>query len=60
MIHGEFGILEPLLGALRLGIAKRYSDRAGKEDLAIVEGDRRPQRAADRFRKRGDAREVAL
>ena len=60
VIHGEFGVLEPLLGALRLGVAERHADRAGEEDLAIVEGDRRAQRAADGFGKRGDARGVAL
>ncbi len=40
VIHGELGVLQSFLGALRLGIAECQSDRAGQKDLAIVEGDR--------------------
>ena len=60
VIHRELGVLQPFLGVLRLAVAERQADRAGEEDFAVVEGDRRAQRAADGFGERGDARGVAL
>ena len=53
VIHRELGVLEHLFAALRLAVAERHADRAGQENLAVVERDRRAQRAADGF---GDAR----
>jgi len=41
VIHRELGVLEHLLGAERLVLGQRQSDRGGEEDFAVVEGDRR-------------------
>ena len=41
VIHRELGVLEDLLGAVRLAVGEREADRGGQEDLAVVEGDRR-------------------
>ena len=43
VIHREFGVLEHLLGAVRLAFGERQADRGGEEDFAVVEGDRRAQ-----------------
>jgi hypothetical protein len=40
---------------VRLAVAERDPHRGGEEDLAIVEGDRRPQRAPQRFGECHDA-----
>ena len=59
MIHRKLGVFEQLFGALRLvGFAEHQADRTGQENLAVAEGDRRPQGAADRFGKCGDAGEI--
>ena len=55
VIHRELGVLEHLLGAVRLAVAEREPDRGGEEDLAVVEGDRRAQRAADGLGEGDDA-----
>ena len=41
VIHRQLGILEHLLGAVRLAVAERKPDRGGQENLAVVERDRR-------------------
>ena len=51
VIHGELGVLEHFLAALRLAVAERQSDRGGEENFAVVEGDRRAQRARGWFRQ---------
>ena len=45
VIHRELGVLEHLLGAVRLAVGEREPDRGGEEDFAVVEGDRRAQRS---------------
>ena len=52
VIHRELGVLEHLLGAVRLAVAERQADRGGQEDLAVVEGDRRAQRLGAASRRR--------
>ena len=52
VIHRELGVLEHLLGAVRLAVAEREADRGGQEDLAVVEGDRRAQRLCAASRRR--------
>ncbi len=49
VIHREFGVLEHFLAALRLAVTEFQSDRAGQDNLAVVEGDRRAQRLAQGF-----------
>ena len=53
MIHRKLGVLDDLVGQLRLRIGQREPDRGGQEDLAVVEGDRRADGLADGF---GEAR----
>ena len=60
VIHRELGVLEHLLGAVRLAVAERKPDRGGEEDLAVVEGDRRAQRAADGLGEGDQPGRVAL
>ena len=58
MIHRQLGVLDDLVGQLRLRIAEREADRGGEENLAVVEGDRRADGLADGFGEGGDARRV--
>ena len=60
VIHRELGVLEHLLGAVRLAVGKRDADRGGEEDLAVVERDRRAQRAAQRLGEGDDALRLPL
>ena len=52
VIHRQLGVLEHLLGAVRLAFGEREADRGGEEDFAVVEGDRRAQRPAHASRRR--------
>jgi hypothetical protein len=60
VIHRQLGILEHLLGAVRLAVAERKPDRGGQENLAVVERDRRAERAADGLREGDEPGRVAL
>ena len=60
MIHRKLGVLDDLVGQLRLRIGQREPDRGGQEDLAVVEGDRRADGLADGFGEGGDARRILL
>ena len=55
VIHRELGVLEHLLGAVRLAVAERNAHRSGEEDLAVVEGDGRAQSFAQRLGESDDA-----
>ncbi len=59
-IHRELGVLEHLLGAARLSVGERDPHRRGEEDLAVVEGDGRAQRLAQRLGEGDDALGLAL
>jgi hypothetical protein len=52
VIHRKLGVLDDLVGQLRLRIGQREPDRGGQEDLAVVEGDRRADGLADGFGER--------
>ena len=54
VVHRELGVLEHLLGAVRLAVAEREPGRGGEDQLAVVEGDRRAQ-LAQRLGQRDDA-----
>ena len=60
MKHRELRILEHFVGAVRLTVGERNAHGGGEEDFAIVEGDRRPQRFAQRLGKSNDALGLAL
>ena len=60
VIHRKLGVLQHVFLALRLAVGEREPDRGGEQDLAVVEGDRRAQRLADRVGERRDARRLAL
>ena len=60
VIHRQLGVLQHVFLALRLPVGEREPDRRGEQDLAVVEGDRRAQRLADRVGERRDARRLAL
>ena len=49
VIHRQFGVLEHFFGAVLLAIREREADRGGEKDFAVVEGDRRTQRLAERL-----------
>src|SRR5438477_13199950 len=48
VVHGKFGILKKLVLALGLMVDEREPNRRGKQNFAIIEGDRRAQRLGDR------------
>ena len=60
VIHRQLGVFEHLLGAVRLLLGERQADRGGEEDFAVVEGDRRAQRAPQRLGEGDDARRLLL
>src|SRR5581483_1502917 len=60
VVHRKLRILEHFVGAVCLVFGQRQADRRREEYLAIVEGNRRAQRAADGLGKRDDARGLAL
>src|SRR5262245_53566574 len=60
MIHRELSVLEHFLGAVRLPVAEGHPYRGGEEYLAVVEGDRRAQRAAERLGESDNALRLLL